>query len=164
MKRLIIFAVLFTACNSVKQVLKDPAKVEKIGREWEKQHPCNNDTTIITKRDTTIVLDTLYNILTDTVIVDGKPTIIIKKVPEVIVKKVTITDTVNNYVVDNRRLNIALDSVNWYKGTTQQFKAKFEQQISETKAERARGNKWVLYFILLCVLLAVSHWLRSKFL
>jgi len=160
-----IFAgLLIASCNPVKQVLKDPAKIDKVGREWEKRNPCNNDTITISKTDTVITLDTLYNILTDTVVVDGKPTLVIKKVPELVTKFIRVRDTVTNYVVDNRRLNIALDSVNWYKGLSQQFKAKFEQQITETKHERSRGNKWVLYFILLCIATALSHYLRSKFL
>jgi hypothetical protein len=162
--RYFIIALILFSCNPVKQVLKDPAKVEKVGREWEKRNPCIVDSIVTVKSDTIFKLDTLYNILTDTVIVDGKPTTIIKYVPELITKTVTIRDSVKTDKSDLRRLNIALDSVNWYKGLTQQFKAKFEQQITETKHERARGNKWVLYFILLCVLLAVSRWLRSKFL
>jgi GTP1/Obg family GTP-binding protein len=163
MKYLII-AICLIACNSVKQVLKDPAKVDIVGREWEKDNPCNNDTITVSNSDTTILLDTLYNIYTDTVIVEGKTTTIIKQVPKIVTKTIKIRDTVNNYVVDNRRLNIALDSVNWYKGLTQQFKAKFEQQITETKEQRARANKWRFYFILLCVATALSHYLRSKFL
>lgn len=159
----ILLASTIWSCNSVKQVLKDPAKVDKVGREWEKRNPCNNDTLTISKTDTIITLDTLYNILTDTVIVDGKTTVIIKRVPELVTKIIKIRDTVNNYVVDNRRLYIALDSVNWYKGLSQQFKAKFEQQITETKAERKRGNKWFLFFLILCGATAASHYLRSKF-
>ena len=46
------------ACNPVKKVLADPEKKEKVGREWEKEHPCNNDTTFVTKSDTTVVTDT----------------------------------------------------------------------------------------------------------
>ena len=162
MKYLII-AICLIGCNSVKQVLKDPAKVDIVGREWEKTNPCVVDSIVTVKSDTTILLDTLYNIYTDTVIVEGKTTTIIKQVPKIVTKTIKIRDTVNNYVVDNRRLNIALDSVNWYKGLTQQFKAKFEQQITETKEQRARGNKWRFYFILLCVATALSHYLRSKF-
>ena len=163
MKYLII-AICLIGCNSVKQVLKDPAKVDVVGREWEKNNPCNNDTITVSNSDTTILLDTLYNIYYDTVIVEGATKIIIKQVPQVVTKTIKIRDTVNNYVVDNRRLNIALDSVNWYKGLTQQFKAKFEQQITETKEQNARANKWRFYFILLCVATALSHYLRSKFL
>jgi GTP1/Obg family GTP-binding protein len=163
MKYLII-AICLIGCNSVKQVLKDPAKVDIVGREWEKKNPCVVDSIVTIKSDTTILLDTLYNIYTDTVIVEGKTTTIIKQVPKIVTKTIKIRDTVNNYVVDNRRLNIALDSVNWYKGLTQQFKAKFEQQITETKEQRARANKWRFYFILLCVAIALSHYLRSKFL
>ena len=163
MKYLII-AICLIGCNSVKQVLKDPAKVDIVGREWEKKNPCNNDTITVSNSDTTILLDTLYNIYTDTVIVEGATTTIIKQVPKIVTKTIKIRDTVNNYVVDNRRLNIALDSVNYYKGLSQQFKAKYEQQITETKEQRARGNKWRFYFILLCVATVLSHYLRSKFL
>jgi hypothetical protein len=159
-----MLAGIFFSCNSVKQVLKDPAKVDIVGREWEKKNPCNNDTITVSNSDTTILLDTLYNIYYDTIFVDGKTVTIVKQVPQIVTKTVKIRDTVDNYIVDNRRLYIALDSVNWYKGLTQQFKAKFEQQITETKEQRARANKWRFYFILLCVATALSHYLRSKFL
>jgi hypothetical protein len=141
-----VLAGIFFSCNSVKQVLKDPAKVDIVGREWEKKNPCNNDTITVTNSDTTILLDTLYNIYTDTVIVEGKTTTIIKQVPKIVTKTVKIRDTVNNYVVDNRRLYIALDSMNQYKGLTQQFKAKFEQQITETKEQRAKATKFKFMF------------------
>ncbi len=160
---LLLFVIALASCSSVKRVLKDPAKKEIVGREWEKINPCNNDTLTVTNSDTTILLDTLYNIYTDTVIVEGATKVIFKQVPKIVTKTIKIRDTVNNYVVDNRRLNIALDSANYYKGLTQQFKAKFEQQITETKEQRARGNKWRFYFIILCVSTALSHYLRSKF-
>lgn len=162
MKYLII-AICLIACNPVKQVLKDPAKVDIVGREWEKKNPCNNDTLTVTNSDTTILLDTLYNIYTDTVIVEGATKVIFKQVPKIVTKTIKIRDTVNNYVVDNRRLNIALDSANYYKGLTQQFKAKFEQQITETKEQRARGNKWILFFIILAAVSLLSHYFRGRF-
>jgi len=160
---ILILAFTLASCNSVKRVLKDPAKKEIVGREWEKINPCNNDSIFVTKRDTTLLLDTLYNIYYDTVEVNNEPIVITKRVPTLITKTVTIRDTVRIATVDNRRLNIALDSANYYKGLTQQFKAKFEQQITETKEQRARGNKWRFYFIILCVSTALSHYLRSKF-
>jgi hypothetical protein len=163
MKYLII-AICLIGCNSVKQVLKNPAKKEQVGREWEKDNPCVVDSIVTVKSDTTYLLDTLYNIYTDTVIVEGKTTTIIKQVPKIVYKTIKIRDSVKTDKSDLRRLNIALDSVNWYKGLTQQFKAKFEQQITETKEQRARANKWRFYFILLCVATALSHYLRSKFL
>lgn len=161
---LVLFGVfMITSCNPVKQVLKDPEKKDFVGREWEKDNPCVVDSIVTVKSDTLTKLDTLYNILTDTIIVDGKEKTIIKYIPEIVVKTVTIRDSVKTDKSDLRRLNIALDSVNHYKGLSQQFKAKYEQQITETAAQRARGNKWILYFILLCVATALSHYLRSKF-
>lgn len=160
--------IIIASCNSIKKaenkVLSNTESRKRVFRAIEPDFPCNNDTITVSNSDTTIVLDTLYNIYYDTIFVDGKTVTIVKQVPQIVTKTIKIRDTVNNYVVDNRRLNIALDSMNYYKGLTQQFKAKFEQQITETKEQRARANKWRFYFILLCVATALSHYLRSKFL
>lgn len=164
---IVAMVIFVNGCNSVKKsekkVLSNPDSRKRVFRAIEPDFPCNNDTLTVTNSDTTILLDTLYNIYTDTVIVEGATKVIFKQVPKIVTKTIKIRDTVNNYVVDNRRLNIALDSANYYKGLTQQFKAKFEQQITETKEQRARGNKWRFYFIILCVSTALSHYLRSKF-
>jgi len=154
---------LFAGCNSVKRVLKDDAKLEKVGREWEKKNPCNNDTITVSNSDTTILLDTLYNIYYDTVFVDGKTTTIVKQVPQIVTKTIKIRDTVNNYVVDNRRLNIALDSIAHYKKKLSFTERLLAEQFKKTEEEKSRGDKWLTYFILLSIVTVATHLLRSKF-
>lgn len=46
---LAFFSVLLLgmiACNAAKQVMKNPNLLEKVGREWEKNNPCVNDTVV----------------------------------------------------------------------------------------------------------------------
>jgi len=138
----LILVVAMQSCNSVKRVLSDPAKTETVGREWEKINPCNNDTFVVSKADTTATTDTVYSTIADTTILDGKETIVIKKVPQIITRVVTIRDTIKSFVVDNRRLYIALDSVAYYK----EFKGKFEQQILLTTIQHHRATKWIIFF------------------
>lgn len=121
---LILFLIF--GCNTLEKaetkVLKNPASVEKIGREWEKNNPCVNDST--SKKDTTknpvevktmpvfvpyykfknFTFDTLINglrIKADTfgVNISGS----------YICNQTTINNTV--YVTDNRRLGLARDTI-----------------------------------------------------
>lgn len=154
---------VFAGCNSVKRVLKDDAKREKVGREWEKKNPCINDTVKLVKSDTIVTVDTVYNIVTDSIIVDGKTTTIITKVPYSVTKTIRIKDTINNYIVDNRRLNIALDSLAHYKNQLAFTKLLLEEQFKKTEEEKSRGDKWLTYFIILSILTVATHILRSKF-
>lgn len=43
-----------TACNPAKKVLKNKDQFEQVGEAWAQQHPCNNDTTIVTARDSVV--------------------------------------------------------------------------------------------------------------
>ena len=160
-------ALFFFSCNPVKQVLKDDAKLEKVGREWEKKNPCVNDTIIKTKSDTTIVLDTLYNIITDTIREAGKEIIIIKKEPVRVEKTLHIHDTVTNTVVDNRILGIALDSVNYFKGKAQYYKSQFDEQKKATAQAEKEKRRWKfkfwMLFIIPVVLIVGYKLLKARF-
>lgn len=143
--------------KAVAKVLSNPEAKNKVGREWEKDHPCVNDTVTKVKSDTVTTKDTLS--VSDTLRV--KDTLYITKKERETVTR-TIHDTVTNNVVDNRRLNIANDSLNYYKGLSQQRQARIDELSKEVKQEKKRGNKWVLYFWLLVGIAAGSHVLRSK--
>lgn len=156
---IVIVLLVAASCNPVKRVLKDPAKVEIVGREWEKSNPCINDTIVQTESDTVTV--------TETVEVPGYSVVINDTVYKILpgrvqTKTVTIRDTVIKNVTDNRRLNIALDSVNYYKGLSIQRQAQIDEVTGQRDQERKRGNKWVLYFWILVAVAAGSHYLRSK--
>ena len=46
----ISLAILFLiGCNPIKKVMKNKADFEQIGKTWAEEHPCANDTIIITK-------------------------------------------------------------------------------------------------------------------
>lgn len=98
---LLASALLVMSCNPVERVMKDPEKVEQIGRVWERQNPCVNDT--ITRllpgtTDTSIVTqyDTTYYAYTDTIYVTRTNT-----------KRIHTRDTLVRTIEDTRRLNLS---------------------------------------------------------
>jgi hypothetical protein len=115
--------------KSVNRVLSRVDLTEIVGREWEEKNPCINDTiTVIdtvetvTKKDSVppLVVPEEWNFSGETkdgifvMMQDGKLTVTVPD--DYNIKYVNKTHTVE----DKRRLNIALDSVNYYKGVTQQ--------------------------------------------
>jgi len=162
MKYLLIICLLIAGCSAVKRVLKDPAKVEVVGREWEKKNPCVNDSFVAFISDTLIKIDTTYKFKFDTI----SNIQIVKKVDSIFINKtIKIKDTFKVFINDNRRLNIALDSVNHYKGKTAYYKVQFEEQTAQTKEQKHRGNMWMLKFWLLFLLMigifALYLWLNK---
>lgn len=163
MKYLLIICLLIAGCSAVKRVLKDPAKVEVVGREWEKKNPCVNDSFVAFISDTLIKIDTTYKFKFDTI----SNIQIVKKVDSIFINKtIKIKDTFKVFINDNRRLNIALDSVNHYKGKTAYYKVQFEEQTAQTKEQKHRGNMWMLKFWLLFLLMigifALYLWLNKQ--
>ena len=156
MKKLLFICLLLAGCSAVKQVLKDPAKVEIVGREWEKKNPCANDSFVTFLSDTLIKFDTTYKFKTDTFNQSSVDSIFINKT-------IKIRDTFKVFVNDNRRLNIALDSVNHYKGLAAYNNAQFEAQCNQTKEEKHRANKWMIKFWLLFIFLLLLFVLYLKF-
>jgi hypothetical protein len=164
MKYLLVICLLIAGCSAVKRVLKDPAKVEVVGREWEKANPCVTDSFVSFISDTLIKFDTTYKVKLDTI----NSLRVIESVDTVFVNKtIRIKDTTKIVVTDLRRLNIALDSVKHYKGLSAYFKVQFEEQTAQTKVQKNRGDKWKLYFWLLLiipiVLFIAYKILKSKF-
>lgn len=160
MKYLLIICVLLAACSAVKRVLKDPKKVEIIGREWEKKNPCVNDSFITYLSDTLTKTDTTYKFKFDTI---NKLSVVVDSI--FINKTIKIRDTFKVFVNDIRKLNIALDSVNHYKGLSAYYKVQFEQQTAQTKEQKYRGNWWMIRFWLLLLLIlglfALYLWLNK---
>jgi hypothetical protein len=160
MKYLLVICLLIAGCSAVKRVLKDPAKVEVVGREWEKKNPCVNDSFVAILSDTLIKFDTTYKFKFDTI----NKIDIVKVIDTVLINKtIKIRDTFKVFINDNRRLTIALDSVNYYKGLSAYFKVQFEQQTAQTKEQKHRGNMWMLKFWLLFILMLLIFVLYLKF-
>lgn len=162
MKYLLVICLLIAGCSAVKRVLKDPAKVEVVGREWEKKNPCVNDSFVAILSDTLIKFDTTYKFKFDTI----NKINIVKVIDTVLINKtIKIRDTFKVFINDNRRLNIALDSVNHYKGLSAYNKAQFEHQCKETDAQKYRANKWMFKFWLLLLIMlglfALYLWLNK---
>ena len=164
MKYLLVLCLIIAGCSAVKRVLKDPAKVEIVGREWEKTHGCVTDSFVTFVSDTLVKFDTTYKLRLDTI----NSLHIVKSIDTVFINKtIRIKDTTKVIITDLRRLNIALDSVNYYKGLTAYFKVQFNEQTAQTKVQKSRGDKWKLYFWLLLIipiLLFITYKiLKSKF-
>ena len=162
MKYLLVICLLIAGCSAVKRVLKDPAKVEIVGREWEKKNPCVNDSFVAILSDTLIKIDTTYKFKFDTI----NKIDIVKVVDTVLINKtIKIRDTFKVFINDNRRLTIALDSVNHYKGKTAYYKVQLEEQTAQTKEQKYLKNKWMLKFWLLLLLMlgifALYLWLNK---
>jgi hypothetical protein len=59
MKYLIII-LLLVSCNPIKQILKDPAKLDEVAQEVVRRGYCVNDTTVITElKDTVVYRDSI---------------------------------------------------------------------------------------------------------
>ena len=160
MKYLLVICLLIAGCSAVKRVLKDPAKVEVVGREWEKKNPCVNDSFVAILSDTLIKFDTTYKFKFDTI----NKIDIVKVIDTVLINKtIKIRDTFKVFINDNRRLNIALDSVNHYKGKTAYYKVQLEEQTAQTKEQKYRGNWWMIRFWLLFILMLLIFVLYLKF-
>lgn len=168
MKYLLVICLLIAGCSAVKRVLKDPAKVEVVGREWEKKNPCVTDSFVNFVSDTLIKYDTTYKYKLDTI--NKFDTInklsIIKLIDTVfITKNIRIKDSTKVTKSDLRRLDIALDSVNHYKGKTAYYKVQLEEQTAQTKEQKYLKNKWMLRFWLLLLLMigifALYLWLNK---
>ena len=145
---ILILALLALGCNPImkaeKKVLNDRESSERVFRELEKTRPCANDTTIITKHDTTTLVDTVTNYKRDTVNINGIEYITIKEAAKTIVKTVTVHKVHTGYIVDTRRLGLALDSVRFYK---------VNSQINKESSNKWKWRFWGLLGILIGLIL-----------
>lgn len=129
MKYLLIL-VLFAACNPVKQVLRDPAKVQDVVDAYLLKYPIVSDT--VTKIDT-VPGEVIYmpgTITRDTTFVKGdtvKGRTITKTIRDTIIKKeyykITKTITDNKFQTELQRKNVAQSIViDQYKGELRELK------------------------------------------
>jgi hypothetical protein len=126
-----IFLLLFVACNPVKQVLRDPVKLEEVAKIVIKGGWCANDTTYIVKSDTTIVVDTLVEVYTDLEIRTVNDTTYLTKTKiQTINKTLTIRDTLRSYIVDNSRIKLLEADSTRLSNLSIEYKAKASNRLN----------------------------------
>lgn len=135
-KILFLFLILVLGCNPIrkaeKRILNDRESSERVFRELEKTRPCANDTTLITKYDTTLLIDTLIDYKRDTITINGIKYITIKEAAKTIIKTVKVHEVHTGFVVDTRRIGIIMDSIRFYKASSE--------------SNKTTSNKWMWRF------------------
>jgi hypothetical protein len=150
---LLHFCSCMTARKAVKKVLEDPASKEKVGREWEKENPCANDSVqVFIAGDTLLTTDTITNTITETVEVPGKSRV--NTVYKTITNTRTIHDSIRVTVVDIRRARIAEDSANFYRGVIIQKEGQISASEKDYKSMRSSKRKWQWFSIILLIIIA----------
>lgn len=166
MRLLIIILVVLGigySCNPVKQVLKDPGKLNEIADELVRQGLCTNDTTIVTNiSDTVYVTDeSQYDTIFidsptsfDTVLQSGtrikyqNGLLTIKE--KVVTKTRVVTKQVDNYIKDNKLENLLKqdiqqlkDSLNFHYGLVEGY----EKQIDYLNG-KINKTRWLLIAVI----------------
>ena len=97
----VIFLVLiFSSCNPVKKVLKDPYKFAVVKDSVIKRGYCKSDTSFIYITDTLETTDTLYEVLVDTLVINDS--LVFWDVKYKTIKRtITIRDSIKSTVVDS---------------------------------------------------------------
>lgn len=110
----ILLAVILTACNPIMRaerlVLNNREASDRVFNTLALEHPCANDTTIITLSDTTILQDTIFDYKRDTI----NNVITLTEKGKTIVKTIKVKDIKTAYVQDMRMIAILSDSVRFY--------------------------------------------------
>jgi hypothetical protein len=123
-----ILLLMFIGCNSVKQVLRDPEKLNKVAVEVIKQGYCANDTTIIVNSDTLLIVDSLLEIRSDTTKIKDSIFITLWETKNYI-KTFTIRDTVRSVIVDNSRVNLLQIDLDNQTIKAMQWKSKANKRL-----------------------------------
>lgn len=135
----IIALLILSSCMSIKKaekkVLNDIGASERIFRELEKTRPCANDTSFVLKMDTIYSIDTTTYYKYDTI----NNVVTLKEAGKTIYKTQKVFETKMAYIVDNRRLDIALDSVRYFKTLS---------QINKDTSNKYKRRFWALILII----------------
>lgn len=136
----ILAILILCGCNPIlkaeRRVLNDVASSERVFRELEKTRPCANDTSFVTLLDTLVTTDTITDYKTDTI-----DNVITKTLQgKTIYKTKRVVEIKTGYIVDTRRLGLALDSVRFYK---QSFES------SKDAHKKLRFKFWALIGLLM---------------
>jgi hypothetical protein len=144
--------------KAYQRVITDSALHRKAWYAYDRlRPPCTNDT---------IIGETEVLILSDTTVLPGTTDTIIR--PDTIRITTTRTNTVTQYVVDNRAINELTDTIHAYQlraaaysGNIAQLSSDRDKQAgrADFEAKRAKRAGWLMWGILAAALL--SHLLRS---
>jgi hypothetical protein len=118
-----------------RKVLNDRDASERLFRELEKTRPCANDTSFVVKMDTIYNIDTTTYYKYDTI----NNVVALKEAGKTIYKTQKVIETKLAYIVDNRRLAIALDSLRYFKTLS---------QVNKDTSNSWRAKFWYLILII----------------
>jgi hypothetical protein len=124
---LILLGILIIGCNPIKKaerlVLNNREASDRVFNTLALDHPCANDTIIVTLSDTTILQDTIVDYKRDTI----NNVVTLTEKGKTIVKTIKVKDIKTAYVQDMRMIGILGDSVRFYK-TLYQAEHKYKKQ------------------------------------
>ena len=124
---IILLGILIIGCNPIRKaerlVLNNRDASNRVFNTLALEHPCANDTTIITLSDTTILQDTIVDYKRDTI----NNVITLTEQGKTIVKTIKVVDIKTAFVQDTRLIGILSDSVRYYK-TLYQTEHKYKKQ------------------------------------
>jgi hypothetical protein len=96
----ILLMLIFSSCNPVKKVLKDPYKFAIVKDTVIKRGYCKCDTSFVYITDTLETTDTLYEVLVDTLVINDSLVFWDVKY-KTIQRTITIRDSIKSTVVDS---------------------------------------------------------------
>lgn len=172
--------------------MQDPAKTEKVGREWEKKNPCvikdstvkylpgrvDSITIVLPVVDTTRlkhVKDSVRRVMKEKYAADQSDCdrqvneaydVGYKQARyELSLRKIADKkpDTIVKLVEDIRRLNIAKDSIFYYSGKTNQLNNQVKQLRSDIKEWRHLKRKWFWMFWTLLAVVGLKYFVKYRY-
>jgi hypothetical protein len=182
----LIFFFALTSCSSMQKatqkVLTDEVAFNKVGAKWASINPCVNDTSFeVIKGEVVTISDTVSKYIIDDIKVKELSDSLMKlNVSSSLLVSMSYesgykdainnqkpiikmrVDTIKNFIVDNRALNIVKDTLSQYK----QLLAKSEgvnQQLKED-AKKSTKHKLIMGLIILILGGVSGMLLKSKFL
>jgi hypothetical protein len=112
---IILLGILILGCNPIRKaerlVLNNREASDRVFNTLALDHPCANDTIILTLSDTTILQDTIFDYKRDTI----NNVVTLTEQGKTIVKTIKVKDIKTAYVQDMRMIGILADSVRFYK-------------------------------------------------
>jgi len=167
---IVVLVLVIYSCNPVKQIFKDPAKMNEVAEEMIRRGYCSNDTTIINKVTDTVFVkneDFIDTVLIengvcnfDTVLSSGTRVKFENGFLYVKEKKSTktrvITNTVNNYITDKAKEELLNKDIQCYKDTVNTLRGSITSLKEVNETLLAKLSKYKIYIIGLIALIILS--------